>query len=375
MDSSLSRLIAISEESELRRYVKTIQVQDDCTTNDPYNTSDPLHSSEIWPRDTSGYILKEQIGLEVLRTILAEGKLCPESIIIRDYRIASVNFAVCPETTRTVDYRVDLKNSLGREPAAALAKEIVQDLALPIISIEMRAVNYLPPSEDSMLFLWAKQNENRALGSPEIWDVCIKLLPSCEDSTTLRGPFLLLQSAELNVATYWSEQIHRHAVNLKRLQINGSSAWDIPSLPSQTCSFQLAELKISRAAIDADTILSILANSSNTLTILCLEWARLKEGSTWANLLPTIADRFPNLTAIKIQYLRNGEVSTETSRIVCFEADELDYEWRSSITLHEKRRLDVKRVVGVSYEGPHVAAILRNLALHSKTLNRRFEVD
>ena len=311
MDLSLARLVEISKDVELRRSVKTIQVQDDCAINDPYNSSRPLHSSEVWPRDTSGYVLTQHIGMEVLRTILAEGTLRPENIIIRDHRIASVNFAVCPETTRTKDYRVDLKNSSGREPAAALAKEIVQDLALPIISIEMHAVTYLPPSEDSLLYLWAKQsNEQRALGSPEIWDVCLKLLPSCEDSTNLRGPFSLLQSAELNVATYWFEQIQRHAVNLKRLQLNGSSAWDIPSHPSQTFPFQLTELKISRATIDADTILSILANSSDTLTNLCLEWARLKEGSAWANLLPTIADRFPNLTAIDVQYLRIGEVST-----------------------------------------------------------------
>jgi len=375
MDSSLSRLLAISEDAELRRYVKTIQVQDECASNDPYNSSRPLSSPEVWPRDTSGFILTQQIGVKILRTILAEGTLRPENIIIRDYRIASVNFAICPETTRTVDYRVDLKNSPGREPAAALAKEIVQDLALPITSIEMRAVNYLPPSEDSMLYLWAKQNENRALGSPEIWDVCIKLLPSCEDSVATGGPFSLLQFAELNVATYWLEQIRRQAVNLKRLQLDGSGVWDTLPHPSQTSVFQLTDLSISRAAIDADTILSVLANSSDTLTNLCLEWARLKEGSTWANVLPTIADRFSNLTVINVQYLRNGEVGTENSRIVCFEADELDYEWRSSMTLHEKKRLDVKIVVGVSYEGPHVAAVLKNLALHSKALNRRFEVD
>lgn len=375
LDSSLARLVEISKGVELRGYVKTIQVQDDCSINDPYNSSHPLHWSEVWPRDTSGYVLTQQIGVKILRNILAEGTLRPENIIIRDYRIASVNFAVCPETTRTVDYRTHLKNSPGREFAAALAKEIVQDLALPITSIEMRAVNYLPPSEDSMLYLWAKQNGNRALGSPDIWDVYIKLFPSYDHSTTLRGPFSVLQSAELNVATYWFEQIQRHAVNLKRLQLNGSGVWDALPHPSQTFVFQLTELSVSRVAINADTILSILANSSDTLTDLCLEWARLKEGNTWPKLLSTIADRFSNLTAINIQYLRNGEVSIENSRIVCFEADEFDYEWRSSITLHEKKRLDVKIVVGVSYKGPHVAAVLKNLALHSEALNRRFEVD
>ncbi|KAH0283303.1 hypothetical protein M436DRAFT_85990 [Aureobasidium namibiae CBS 147.97] len=376
MDSSLSRLIAISEDPELRKYVKTIRVQDDCSINDPYNTSDPLHSSEIWPRDTSGYVLTQQIGVNTLRDILAEGKLCPENIIIRDHRIASVNFAVCPETTKTVDYRIHLRNSPGREPVAAFAKEIVCDLALPITYIEMRAVDHLPPSKDSMLFLWAKQsNEHRALGSPELWDVCMKLLPSCENSTAIAGPFSLLRSAELNVASYWLEQILLHAVNLKRLQLQGSSPWDIPPHPSQTCSFRLTELKISRAAINAGTILSILVNSSDTLTKLCFEWVRLKEESTWAVLLPTIADRFPNLTVINIQYLRNGEVGTGNSRVVCFDEDEFDGEWRSSMILHEKRRLSLKRVIGVSYEGPHVAAVMRNLALHSKALSRLFEVD
>lgn len=355
MDSSLARLVAISNDPELRKCVKSIQVQDDCAINDPYNTSDPLHSSEIWPRDTSGYILTQQIGVKMLRDILAEGKLCPENIIIRDYRISSVNFAVCPETTRTVNYRIHLENSPGPDPAAVLAKEIVCNLALPIASIEMRAVNYLPPSENSMLYLSAKQSsEQRALGSPEIWDVCIKLLPSCEDSTTLRGPFSLLQSAELNVATYWFEQIQRHAVISKRLQSDGSSAWGRPALSSHTGLSQLTELKISRAAIDADTILSILVNSNDTLTELRFEWVRLKEGSSWANLLPTIADRFPNLTAINIQNPWNGEARTGNSKVICFDGDELNDEWRSSMTLHETKRLDLKRVVGVSYEDPHV---------------------
>lgn len=122
MGSSLPRLIAISQDPELRTHVRTIEVQDDCAINDPYNTSHPLRSSEIWPRDTNGHVLTQQIGVKTLRDILTEGSLCPENILMRDYRIASVNFAVCPETARTVDYRIHLKTSTTPEPAAALAK-------------------------------------------------------------------------------------------------------------------------------------------------------------------------------------------------------------------------------------------------------------
>lgn len=375
MDSSLSRLTAISQDPELRTHVKTIQVQDNCATNDPYNTSNPLRLSEIWPRDTSGHVLTQQIGVKNLRDILTEGSLCPENIIIRDYRIASVNFAVCPETTRTVDYRIHLRKSTTPESAAALAKEIVSDLDLPITSIEMRAVDHVPPSKDSMLFEWARQtNEPRALGSPEIWDVCLRLLPSYKGSIASAGPFPLLQSAELNVATHWLEQIAHHAVDLKRLQLRGSSGWDILSQSSQTCAFRLTSLTISRAAIHADTILSVLANSGDTLTELCFEWVHLKEGNTWANLLPSIADSFPNLTIINIRYLWNGEARTGNSKIICFDPEEFDDEWRSILTLHEKKRLGLERVVGISYQGSHVARVLRDMALHSKALKHLFEV-
>lgn len=110
-----------------------------------------------------------QIGVGILRNILVEGKLYPEKIIIRDYRIGSANFAVCPETTRTVGYRIHFRHLLDPTPAAALANEIVQDLFLPITSIEMRAVDYLPPSRDCIPFLWATQtHEPRALSCPEI---------------------------------------------------------------------------------------------------------------------------------------------------------------------------------------------------------------
>lgn len=375
MGSSLPRLIAISQDPELRTHVRTIEVQDDCAINDPYNTSHPLRSSEIWPRDTNGHVLTQQIGVKTLRDILTEGSLCPENILMRDYRIASVNFAVCPETARTVDYRIHLKTSTTPEPAAALAKEIVSNLNLPITSIEMRAADHVPPSKDSMLFEWARQtNEPCALGSPEIWDVCLRLLPSYKGSIAAAGPFSRLQSAELNVATYWLEQISYHAVGLKRLQFRGSSSWDILPHPYRTCPFRLTTLTISRAAIHADMILSVLANSSDTLTELCFEWVHLKEGNTWANLLPSIADRFPNLTIINIRYLWNGEARTGNSNIICFDPDEFDDEWRSILTLHEKKRLGLERVVGISYQGPHVARVLRDMALHSKALKHLFEV-
>lgn len=375
MDASLSRLVAISEDPELRKHVKTIQIQDDCAINDPYNTSHPLRSSEIWPRDSSGHVLTQQIGIQTLRHIMAASDLCPENIIIRDYRIASVNFAVCPETTKTLDYRIHLKGSHDPGPAAALAREIVQDLTLPITSIEMRAVDHLFPPKDSILFLWAKQtNEHRALGCPEIWDVCVKFLPNDQDSIAIAGPFSLLQSAELNVGVYWLEQILHYAVNLERLTLKGPSAWDLLPHPLHI-PFRLTKLTISRATIHADTVMWILSSSSDTLTELCFEWLHLKEGNTWAHLLPIIADRFKTLTVINIKNLWNGEARTGKSKIICFNADRFDDEWRSTLTLHKKARRGVERVVGVGYEGPHVARVLRNLAVHSEALQRLFEID
>lgn len=374
MDSGLSRLIAISKNSELRKHVKTLQIQDDCMINDPYNTSHPLRSSEIWPRDTSGHVLTQQIGVETLRGILAERHLCPENIIVRDYRIARMNFNLCPETTKTVDYRINLKHSHDPEPVAALAKEIVHDLDLPITSIEMRVVDNPPVSKNSIFFLWEGQTgQSPTIHSPEIWDVFINLLPSYEDS--IAGPFSLLRSAKLNVADYWFENILRHAVNLEVLQLTKSSAWDIVSQPSDTCPFRLRKLDISKTEINADTILSILANSKDSLTELCVGFIHLKEGNTWANLLLVIADRFPNLTGLNIRHLWDGQVKTGGAKALYFDANEINDEWRSSLVLRERGPPNVRRVIGVSYEGPHVAEVLRNLAIHSKSRTRLFEVE
>lgn len=207
MGADLDRLEKLSRDTDLRSLVKTIVIQDDCEKNDPWNCVYPFQSDVIWPGDEDGNILSEQIGVQNLRAMLLDRRLCPEIIRIRDYRISPSNLYYCPEDHNRKVYRTA---GYGQDATAValFARDIIQGLGHGVIDVKM-----LRQSTENLRELSYFKNPDAptgmSLGSSLVTEVTICF------STELRGchtgHFPMLRSAEILAAPYWVEKMLYHA--------------------------------------------------------------------------------------------------------------------------------------------------------------------
>ena len=108
MGTDIRRLDEISRHDGFRKYIKTICIEDD-------NTKDTV---KRWPRKEAQKIDSEAIDIDKLKSVLAKGNLCPNTIQIRDRQKDIINFRV--------------------EPVAALAQNICESIRLRIFSLSIR---------------------------------------------------------------------------------------------------------------------------------------------------------------------------------------------------------------------------------------------
>lgn len=309
--------------------------------------------------------------------MLVDKRLRPETIKIRDYRIALMNLRWCSETTKTRDYRAGTTINSDPEPAAAaaaLARDIIDGADLAIVSVSMRSVN-LPLSDDSILHVpkLAQGQTHMCLSGPRVLDMTISLSPQHQGQGV---GFSFLRSAELKVAPYWLEQVLYHAPILEDLNLSlGGSPRDtavfadipIPKLKH-------FELHGTHSAWHAHSILAILANSKHTLTHISLIQVTLNQGSTWRELLSSIGADFHKLTSLHLRFPRQNTVSQAISEAVSFlgfTEDAVAEECRSGLELREKGPPDQRRLTWVLYRGPSAGAVMVSLAAYETRVGVR----
>lgn len=297
MGADLDRLKKLSEDTDLRSLVKTIIIQDDCEKNDPWKNVYPFQSDVIWPADEGGNILSEQIGVENLRAMLLDGRLCPEIIKIRDYRISLTNLYYCPEGHNRKAYRTA---GYGQDATAValFARDIIQGLEQSVIDVKM-----LRQSTGNLRELSYFKNHDAppgmSLGSSLVTEVLICF------STELRGchtgHFPMLRSAEILAAPYWVEKMLYHAPMLENLTISPRASWD-DLLSSCPVPLQLKQLSIGSSTIHASTIHAVLSGSGHTLRSISFKQVTLKEGSDWRDILSSFRT-FKHLISFHIKCL------------------------------------------------------------------------
>lgn len=329
MDSDLRKLEEISMNADLRKYMKHIFIEDDCERNDAQLSlavpqEIPSASSlHVWPRDDAHIVRSSEIGAANLKAMLVEKRLHPETIKIRDYRSGNA--------------------TAGPEPAAALARDILDGANLAVISICIH-----------------KESQS-------VMEATVHLSPQHQGQGV---EFSMLSSAELCLASYaesyWSKRLFYHAPNLKDLKLSFDKPWSAQHdsmLSAGRPILKLTQLDFSMSTLPAPIVLTILANSKHSLTSVSFRLTKLSKGSTWRELLSSIGSDFPNLTSFHLKFL-----SEEESGAIKFQGlskDKVEDEYRSGLELFERGPQDNRRISWVRYEGPGAGHVLKAVAQHA----------
>lgn len=341
--------------------MKNIHVEDDCDRNDPWNTTEPLRSENIWPRDDAGTVLSNQIGVTSFRAMLKDKRLCPETIRIRDYRIDNANFKLCPKTTRIRDYRIGTGTPTvpDSEPAAALARDIFDSVDVAIFSLDMQTLQ-LELSENSILKS-PSLAPGESLCGPQISEVIIGLSPEHQGQG---AGFSLLRSVRLLVIPYWLERVLDRALNLESLEISAAKSWDV-MLAAGTHYPSLKKLSIQSLKLHSRMVSTVLANSKHSLTSISFIMVTLVQDSTWTELLSSIGGSFPNLTYFRIQFVRQGDAPSSTVTFLGFGEDRVMEQYRPGLELDERGPSNDRRLTRIIYHGPDAGLVLRTLAVYA----------
>ncbi|KEQ82988.1 hypothetical protein M438DRAFT_39185 [Aureobasidium pullulans EXF-150] len=360
MGADLDRLEKLSRDTDLRSLVKTIVIQDDCEKNDPWNCVYPFQSDVIWPGDEDGNILSEQIGVQNLRAMLLDRRLCPEIIRIRDYRISPSNLYYCPEDHNRKAYRTA---GYGQDATAValFARDIIQGLGHGVIDVKM-----LRQSTENLRELSYFKNPDAptgmSLGSSLVIEVTICF--STEFRGCHTGHFPMLRSAEILAAPYWVEKMLYHAPLLENLTISPRASWD-DLLSSRPVPLQLKQLSIGSSTIHADTLHAVLSGSVHTLRSISFEQVTLKEGSDWRDLLSSFRT-FKHLTSFHIKFLWHEGSRKLPIDFIGFSKADVPEQCQSGLDWKVRGLADDPRISLIDYQGPDAGEVLSRLAPHAK---------
>lgn len=351
----------ISQHTWLRSFVKKIRIEDDCEANDPWNTSEPLRSEDIWPRDDSGNVRSSQIAVASLRWMLEQRLLQPETLKVRDYLINQGNFMLCPETTRTRDYRIGYgKPESQFEVVSALARDLTDGLDIAIISVDMKT-GALKPSDDSIFKSGKVKTERILVGPPRITEVSIYLCPEYQG----QGVGLsMLRSALLHTDPYWTDLILRSAPELEDLEIWSSRPVD-RFLITENRIAKLKRLSMHHLLLDQRTILALLANSKDTLTTLHLGMIVLIGHDSWKDLLSIVGREYPKLTEFRFVVLRQGGPLGHAVDLIGLNKDQVPEQCRPGLDMPFKGPPENKRLTRITYQEPDAESVLIELVKYA----------
>jgi len=313
-------------------------------------------------------VLSDQIGVASFRAMLTDGRLFPETIRIRDYRIDDSNLILCPSVIRTQDYRIATRalQAPAVEAAAALTRAIVDGIDVAIVSLCMQTLQ--PESSRGPTLPSLSLPGGGCPRQPEVSEVVVYLSPAHQGHN---AGFSLLRSAQLLVVPFWLEQVLNRALNLKSLEISVAKLWDT-TFTAGTLYPQLQKLSIQSSQLHSRTVLAVLKNSKHSLTSVSFSMVTLIEDSTWTELLSSIGEGFPHLTHFRIRFVRQGNPSSnDVVTFLGFGNDESIEQYRSGLELDERGPPQDRRLTRISYHGPDAGTVLKQMAIYAALKRRR----
>ncbi|KAH7341196.1 hypothetical protein BKA66DRAFT_555102 [Pyrenochaeta sp. MPI-SDFR-AT-0127] len=322
MDSDIEKLEDISSNTHLRNYVKNICIQDDCERMDAQATLTTLYVKQlnrtphVWPRNDAHFVKENEIGVSSLKTMCIDGRLRPETIKIRDYRIGNA--------------------SSSTEPASTLATNILDGANLAAVSIKIQRK------------------------SQSVVEAAIQLSPQHQGQDVA---FSMLESAELCFATasrsFWSEQVLYNAPILENLKISIERPWNEEGDSMFSTGVPVSKLRsidILMSTLPAHNILMLIANSKQSLTSFSFSLMRLSRGSAWRDLLTRIGSDFPALNFFNLKFL--SEEGFRTIQFQELSKEHIERDYGPGLEIFERGPQGNRRVTWVRYTGPSGSSVL-----------------
>lgn len=361
MNSSLEKFRSISRDSFVRSLIDVIVIQDDCEELDPWlspRLSRIGESYDFWPRDDAGCVVGGEIGIAELARMILERLLCPSLVRIRSYEIGKGNLDFGPE----LGYVRDLIR--GRAPAglqnatvAGMARGLLEGANVAVTSIEMRSVDH-PLADPSVEF--REMFEDWSLESPSVAETVVEVSCDHEDGETdvamLRSASLCLKGGEM---AYWIEKVFYEARALKTLDLQVENPQKL-SIEAERVVPELKDLILSASTTSRQQILAMIASSKKSLEHLTFRQVTLIEGSTWQQVLTSIANECQALISFNLAVLREAPRSLALDFHKVKEKNLIPE--RCQVGLDARELGPELRVTRVSYSGVDAVMVLRILA-------------
>jgi hypothetical protein len=368
MDPGLEKLRSISAEPQIRAYVETLVVQDESNTLDPFavpELPEPGSTYRIWPRDDAGVVVASEIGITELKQILRTKLLCPRTIIIRDYRIDHTNMLLCEEYA---DFRNLVRKipqyAAEPQPLAVLVRDVVDGANLNIESIVFQNV-------DTGHGIHSVLNSTRyrekypgcgSVGSPQAREAIILVDPAYQGESTQVS---MLRSANIKlgrgVKSYWLEQIFYGATQLKTLKLTLRTSED-QQLDAEKVVPSLEDFSLCHTWISGDDLLAMIVSSKGSLAHVTLLQVVLNHGSTWREVLTTIAKECRALESFKLCILRETDDGAPAVDFREVNDDNMPEQYRAGLNLDARGPVGNKRSTRLSYSGVDAEKVLAIIA-------------
>ena len=311
MGPSLQKLSALAGRKKLRRFLKTIYIQD----------GDSLPGElELWPRNTFDGVAAYMIGVEALRRLFLSQLLCPTTIEIHDVRTSL--------------------SSSDPEVSAKFAADILENSTLAVASVSVRRT------------------------SPQITIITLQL--DAQHQGQCVG-FSKLRSAELKLnydfESEWATNVLYHSPFLEDLKLSFSQSSRKPPLSTLLPAShgdrmpRLKRMEFCSASLCTQGVITMLTNSRHSLSHLSFRLSSLAEGSTWQDLLIQISNEFSGLTSFSLKLLAQGGLGGGKVRFYGLDNCISD-RYQSGLELVWKGRPDNRWVNGISYQGPQGSHVL-----------------
>ncbi|KAM0716658.1 hypothetical protein Q7P37_008103 [Cladosporium fusiforme] len=367
MGSDIERLRSISQDSHIRPLVENIVVQDECDEMDPWTPS-PLPTIgalyNIWPRDAAGSVITSEIGITDLTQMLRARLLRPSSIKIQSYQINERNLEYGPELNYARDMiRAKAPSGTNATTVAEMARVLIEGANVAVTSMEIQNAHpsYCDaPTEFKQRF----DREGWSLSSPHIREAVMVL------STDYDGPktdWSMLGSAIMflkqEAMSYWLGKVLFEAKELKTLHLHVENQ-PLPSIEAGRVIPELTDLKLGLggSTISANEILVILSSSKRSLRHLSFRGMTLAEGSTWREIMTSIAKDYDALTSFELAGLREKTGKGPAVDFHEFKEQHVPEQCRAGLNFREKG--PEKRVTGLTYTGADAPLILGIVASH-----------
>ena len=368
MGSDLEKLKSMSMEARICTLIETLIIQDESNTLDPFAVPElpsPDSTYRIWPRGDAGMVISSELGVAELSRMLREKLLRPSTIIIRDYHIRPINMLLCEEFARFRSLIREISQDAAEPvPIAVLTRDIVEGANLDVRSLVFQYVDsgYGQHSVLISPVFREKFPNGTSVASPWTREALVKIDKAYDGEETR---FSRLHSADLQLGreaqSYWLQQIFYEASELKTLELALRNSEE-QQLKARMVVPKLSKFSLRNSRISAGDILAMIGSSRESLTHITFQQVVLNHGSTWREVLTSIAKEFRALASFTVAIVRetNGGGPAVDFREV--RDEHIPEECRAGLKLTPRGPSGNKRVTRLTYSGADAGKVLEVIA-------------